>query len=167
MSEQLQIDMPEQQNIRLPRKQKIQLSEEQRLFIQEVKTGKNVLVDACIGSGKTTAIQYLCEDLPQKHILYLTYNKLLKVEAKTKIKNENVLVTNYHGFAYLALNKMGKSAGISDLIQKFNTEQPPIESYDLLILDEYQDIIFNVYLRITLLLIAFYCRNFSDLGGMT
>ena len=76
MSEQLQIDMPEQQNIRLPRKQKIQLSEEQRLFIQEVKTGKNVLVDACIGSGKTTAIQYLCDEMPQKHILYLTYNKL-------------------------------------------------------------------------------------------
>ena len=140
MSEQLQIVMPEQQNIRLPRKQKMQLSEEQRLFIQEVKTGKNVLVDACIGSGKTTAIQYLCEDLPQKHILYLTYNKLLKIDAKTKIKNENVLVTNYHGFAYLALKKIGKSAGISDLIQKFNTEQPPIESYDLLLLDEYQDI---------------------------
>ncbi|MGN1062190.1 MAG: hypothetical protein ACI4RO_03595, partial [Candidatus Scatosoma sp.] len=72
MGEQLQIDIPGQQNIQSTRKQKIQLSEEQRRFIQEVKTGKNVLVDACIGSGKTTAIQYLCDELPQKHILYLT-----------------------------------------------------------------------------------------------
>lgn len=47
--------------------------------------GKNVLVDACIGSGKTTAIQELCNALPAyKRILYLTYNRLLKLDAKDK-----------------------------------------------------------------------------------
>ena len=39
----------------------IRLSEEQKLFVNKALAGYNILVDACIGSGKTTAIQYLCQ----------------------------------------------------------------------------------------------------------
>lgn len=82
----------------------VSLSNEQIHFVNTALEGKNVLVEACIGSGKTTAIQYLCNVLPSnKSILYLTYNKLLKLEAKEKIKKSNVLVTNYHGFVYTYL----------------------------------------------------------------
>lgn len=116
------------------------LSNEQEMFIQRVLEGNNVLVDACIGSGKTTAIQHLCNVLPSnKKILYLTYNKLLKIDAKSKIKNKNAIVTNYHGFAYICLKRLGINAGISDLIQTFNKKKP-IVKYDILIIDEYQDI---------------------------
>lgn len=120
----------------------IELSEEQKKFIDIAKEGKNILVDACIGSGKTTAIQYLCDALPSTFkILYLTYNKLLKIDAKSKIKNSNVTVTNYHGLAYSALMKYKKfNTGISDLVQVFNKEKPFINKYDVLIIDEYQDI---------------------------
>lgn len=77
------------------------LSEEQSKFVEIAQKGKNILVDACIGSGKTTAIQALCKELPRdKKILYLTYNKLLKIDAKSKIHEKNVLVTNYHGQVY-------------------------------------------------------------------
>lgn len=117
------------------------LSDEQQKMIDCAKNGKNVLVDACIGSGKTTAIQYLCNALPEnKRILYLTYNKLLKIDARKKITNRNVTVTNYHGFAYVALNHIGVRTAVSDLIQTFNRKKPPTDSYDLLIIDEYQDI---------------------------
>ncbi len=119
----------------------INLSDEQLLFISKAKEGANILVDACIGSGKTTAIQRLCNELPfNLRILYLTYNKLLKIDAKAKIKNKNADVTNYHGFAYSALHRAGISTGVSDLIQRFNKEKPPIYHYDVLIIDEYQDI---------------------------
>jgi len=102
------------------------------------RQGRNILVDACIGSGKTTAIQHLCNVLPgHLRILYLTYNKLLKLDAKAKIKNANVTVTNYHGLAYAY---MGSGVGISDLIQTFNRQKPLLEHYDVLIIDEYQDI---------------------------
>lgn len=75
------------------------LTDEQQLFIDYVKQGRNVLVDACIGSGKTTAIQALCMELPKTmRILYLTYNKLLKLDAKAKIKRKGCTVTNYHSF---------------------------------------------------------------------
>ena len=117
------------------------LSEEQSKFVEIAQKGKNILVDACIGSGKTTAIQALCKELPRdKKILYLTYNKLLKIDAKSKIHEKNVLVTNYHGFAYMSLVRMGVKAGISDLIQKFINTRPNIAPYDVLIIDEYQDI---------------------------
>lgn len=119
----------------------IKLSSEQQLFIEKALQGENILVDACIGSGKTTAIQNLCNKLPsKKKILYLTYNKLLKLDAKSKIKRKNVTVTNYHGFTYVILQRCGVSVGISDLIQTFIQKKPPIGKYDILIIDEYQDI---------------------------
>ncbi len=114
---------------------------EQQNFIDCVLAGSNVLVDACVGSGKTTAIQQLCMVYPKnKRILYLTYNKLLKIDAKEKIKGRNINVTNYHGFAYSCLIRNGIRAGISDLIQVFLSKKPGVGSYDLLVLDEYQDI---------------------------
>lgn len=120
---------------------KITLSDEQSVFIDEAMSGKNILVEACIGSGKTTAIQELCNLIPRdKKVLYLTYNRLLKIDAKKKIKYNNVTVTNYHGYAYMVLSSLGIKAGISDLIQTYLAKAPKIEGYDVLIIDEYQDI---------------------------
>ncbi len=122
-------------------KNKILLSDEQNRFIEESLKGKNILVDACIGSGKTTAIQMLCKVLPvSKNILYLTYNRLLKADAQKKIKLNNVVVQNYHGFAYKCLKDIGISCGVNELVLKFNECEPPMEHFDVLIIDEYQDI---------------------------
>ena len=116
------------------------LSDEQKNFVNLALSGKNILVDACIGSGKTTSIQVLCNEFKGKKILYLTYNKLLKLDAQDKIHQKGVLVTNYHGFAYKMLKKKGITVGISDQIQTFINVKPKIPHYDVLIIDEYQDI---------------------------
>lgn len=121
--------------------QSISLSDEQEFFCSKALEGHNILVDACIGSGKTTAIQLLCDKLPkEKKILYLTYNRLLKIDAKTKIKVKNATVTNYHGFAFMSLKRIGINAGVNDMVGMFNEKKPPIVKYDVLIIDEYQDI---------------------------
>ena len=119
----------------------IQLSEEQQDFVNKALEGHNILVNACIGSGKTTAIQLLCNQLPKKKkILYLTYNKLLKLDAKAKIRNTNVKVQNYDGIASTYLYRMGIKTGYGDQIPRFNEVKPVIDRYDILIIDEYQDI---------------------------
>lgn len=119
----------------------IQLSEEQQNFVNKALEGHNILVNACIGSGKTTAIQLLCNQLPKKkRILYLTYNKLLKLDAKSKIRNTNVKVQNYDGIASTYLYRMGIKTGYGDQIPRFNEVKPVIDRYDILIIDEYQDI---------------------------
>lgn len=117
------------------------LSDEQQELIRLAKEGKNVLVDACIGSGKTTAIQVLCEELNDKQILYLTYNRLLKIDAQDKITNKRVHVQNYHGFAWERVSNSGERLGVGDLIQTFIKQDPPLgKKYDVLVLDEYQDV---------------------------
>lgn len=119
----------------------VELSTEQAIFIEEAIKGKNILVDACIGSGKTTAIQSLCQRLPQnKHILYLTYNRLLKLDAQKRITNKNVVVNNYHGFAYSVLAKNIIFDSVQNLIKRFLREKPEIDCFDVIVIDEYQDI---------------------------
>ncbi|WP_238543489.1 hypothetical protein [Metamycoplasma alkalescens] len=54
-------------------KDKIELVEEQKRLIDFALDGKNVLVDACIGSGKTTTIQILCEKLPIDKKFYILH----------------------------------------------------------------------------------------------
>ena len=118
-----------------------QLSEEQQYFVDKALEGCNILVNACIGSGKTTAIQKLCYKIsPRKKILYLTYNTLLKLDAREKIKRFNVTVQNYNGIAGLYLYRNNISASRNDAITRFNEVKPTIDHYDVLIIDEYQDI---------------------------
>lgn len=118
------------------------LSSEQQEFVHLALSGKNVLCDACIGSGKTSTINVLCDAYPpERRILYLTYNRLLKLDAKDKIKNGNVLVQNYHGFASLLLNKKGiRNCGQGEQLAMVLEKKIPIPPIDTLIIDEYQDI---------------------------
>ncbi len=127
-----------------PAKPRFPLSDEQQEFMRlAMDPGKyNILVEACIGSGKTTAIQRLCEAFAgTKKVLYLTYNKLLKLDAKAKIHScKGVTVMNYHGFCYMGLCRIGVKSGVSDILKTYIEHAPPVNPYDVLLIDEYQDL---------------------------
>jgi superfamily II DNA or RNA helicase len=64
-------------------------SKEQFKIVNDVLNGKNIIVDAVAGSGKTTTILHIGERLKEsnKKILVLTYNKKLEIDTKNKILN--------------------------------------------------------------------------------
>ena len=65
-------------------------SKEQQVVIQTMKEGFNVQVDAVAGSGKTTTVLSLADQMSDKIIVQLTYNSELKeevVQKKTKYIN--------------------------------------------------------------------------------
>ena len=65
----------------------MKLSEEQQHILNVTKTGVNVVVDAVAGTGKTTLILSIADELPDTQILQMTYNKSLKFEVREKIEN--------------------------------------------------------------------------------
>lgn len=119
------------------------LSAEQQAVVDAAAKGHDVIVDAAIGSGKTSTIQDLCARLSATtRILYLTYSRLLKADAQDRVGGARV--QNYHGVVYPHLQRLGISCGIGESVQVFNDNfeaiRPGFEQYDLLVVDEYQDI---------------------------
>lgn len=128
----------------MQRYDEIKLSEEQNKIIELVGEGKNIFVDACIGAGKTTLLNAISESFPRKKILYLTYNKLLKEDAKKKIRSRNTEVHNYHGFVFKYLMsyrlRYTHQDGIKNFIRNVHNGTIRVPQYDLILIDEYQDI---------------------------
>jgi len=121
------------------------LTTEQQIIVDSVKEGKNILVDACIGSGKTSVLEEIYKQNKTKDILYLTFNTLLKLEAKSRLpKRKGSLVTNYHGFVYPYLMRVHEKTSISESLKKFvevyNKGKILLNHWDILLIDEYQDI---------------------------
>lgn len=120
------------------------LSKEQQYAVDVALEGDDIFIDAVIGSGKTTVLNEIAKNLKDKVILYLTYNKLLKEDAKSKINLKNIEIHNYHGFVYKYLLRAGLSYtntnGIRDFVALVENKRLKVQQYDVILVDEYQDI---------------------------
>ena len=124
------------------------VSEEQQCVIDYVKNGYNVQVDACAGSGKSTTILSTARELEDKTFLLITYNKSLRKEIKEKVENlelGNVTVHTYHS---LAVSIYNPDAYIDKTMRLLisNNDPPKMRiPYDIIVLDEVQDMTFLYY----------------------
>lgn len=75
-------------------------TEEQLDIIRTVAKGENLVINAFAGSGKTTTLEMIAEEMNNKRILYLVYNKSMEQEAKKRFKQEYVKITTIHSLAY-------------------------------------------------------------------
>jgi hypothetical protein len=117
------------------------ISDEQRNILQKLKSGNNVIIDSVAGSGKTTTNLYIALENPSSSILLLTYNSKLRIETRAKqncLGLVNMEVHTYHSFCV----KYYDHACYTDIqIIKLlkNVTKTKIPSYDIIVLDETQD----------------------------
>ena len=120
------------------------ISKQQSKILEQLENGKNVLIDAVFGSGKTTSIIEICKYFPKKKIIILTYNAKLKLETRNRLKNlklKNAEVYTYHALAVKYYSIKGKNDVGLEMIVK-NKEKYPLQgdiNLDIIILDEVQD----------------------------
>ena len=62
------------------------MSEEQRYVLDIIRSGKNVVVDACAGSGKSTTILSIAKELNGKQLRQFTYNSQLRFDVKETVR---------------------------------------------------------------------------------
>jgi hypothetical protein len=134
------------------------VSSEQAIIIDHIKDGKNVVVDACAGSGKSTTILSCAKAMPTKRFLQITYNSMLRMEIKEKVQSlniQNIIVHTYHS---LAVAKYSKNAftdtGLRQVLYQNMPSLTQIKPQDVIVLDEAQDMTF-LYFQF----VVKYCRE--------
>ena len=109
---------------------------------------RNIVVNAVAGSGKTTTISNIANACKDQSILTLTYNKQLKDETKKKCDinlQENIDVYNFHSFVFHKYSECGKDdKGMEEVIRTAKQPTEPF-SYDIIIIDEIQDMKLSFY----------------------
>lgn len=117
-------------------------SEEQQLVINNLSLGKNVIVDSCAGSGKTTTIGSCALQLPHLRFLLVTYNLDLKndvIHTFQKYKVMNVETFTFHGLAVKFYSSdCHNDMGIRRIMRNDNKPRQ-VNQYDVIVLDEAQD----------------------------
>lgn len=125
-------------------------SDEQLRVIKNI-CNSNLIVEAVAGSGKTTTALLAAKAHNDKNFLLLTFNRRLSDETKVKIEKlglKNIQVYTYHKFASVLYNQVTKDNVI--LTENLKTKKMNIrKKYDVLILDESQDMSYLYYKLIT------------------
>lgn len=122
-------------------------SEEQKKILEKFNTGKNIIIESVAGSGKSTTLLLCAKSVPKKSCLILTYNKDLRFDTEKRIKRwglSNIGVYTYHAFASLMYERTINND--EKLITALNDDTPgKIPEYDVLMLDEVQDMSDTLY----------------------
>jgi hypothetical protein len=125
------------------------LSEEQQIILNYIKEGYNIKVDAVAGSGKSTTVLSIAKENPDKKVLQLTYNASLRAEIKEKVKSHELTNLHIHTYHSLAVKYYLSTAytdtGIRYILYHGLPCSQPIPHYDILVIDEAQDMTLIYY----------------------
>ena len=121
-------------------------SEEQKQISKYTQDGYNVIVNSVAGSGKSSTVITVAKDLPKKSFLHITFNSMLRLEFKEKLKTLNITNIDVHTYHSLAVKHYSKDAHTDSGLKKilFNNVIPfipkkEIPKFDIVVLDEAQD----------------------------
>ena len=135
-------------NHKQPEKLEFPTDEQKNIIEAAFAKNCNIVVNAVAGSGKTTTISNIANACKGQSILALTYNKQLKDETKKKCDinlQENIDVYNFHSFVFHKYSECGKDGkGMEKIIRTAKQPTEPF-SYDIIIIDEIQDMTIPLY----------------------
>lgn len=122
----------------------IKTSEEQQLILISFNEGNNIAIEACAGSGKTTAIILLALANPNKQFIVFTYNRRLSDETKERLNKfgiTNVEIQTYHGFCtkYFSPSHNDTMLARSLYASPHEGSMARLKMFDVFIIDEMQD----------------------------
>lgn len=119
------------------------LSDEQSHIIDQIKVGKNVIVQAVAGSGKSSTVLSAAAQMPERTFLQVTYNASLRAEIKEKVKAlglTNIKIHTYHSLAVrYYLPNCFTDTGLRRILYHDLAPRTEIQSIDVLVIDETQD----------------------------
>ncbi|KAF8250251.1 P-loop containing nucleoside triphosphate hydrolase protein [Wilcoxina mikolae CBS 423.85] len=126
--------------------QRLQLSGQQSSAIEALKTNKNLIINACAGSGKTTLCLEMAKSMPERQFLLLVYNTRLMEQTQVRVRDEyglkNISVYNYHSLGYdFYTAECATDEGLKRIVEDDMPVQDgkTLPQFDVLILDEQQD----------------------------
>lgn len=128
-------------------------SEEQLDIIHSIENN-NLIVDSVAGSGKTTLNLHIARELETLEILLLTYNARLKEETRckaTQLGISNLEIHSYHSFAVKYLNPDAFTDEVLKRTLENGYSLKTLPYYDLIIIDEAQDLTPLYYKLVALL----------------
>lgn len=110
-----------------------------------INCNKNMIINSNPGAGKTTTSLMFCDKNKDKKIIILTYNSMLKIEVREKIKNKQLNNCEVHSYHSLMTSYYDNSnyddEHISKIIKKNININKSVEPVDIFIIDETQDMI--------------------------
>ena len=126
----------------------IKLSDEQ---LSIVNSNNNMMILATAGSGKSFSILHFALKYPTKRMIQITYNNMLKHEIRKKVNIldiNNLLVHTYHSLAVGFYDHYAYTdEGIKNILIK-NTPCKINVNFDVILIDETQDMMTDYYLLI-------------------
>ena len=127
------------------------LSPEQSDIVRWIREGSSCISDSVPGSGKTTTGISIAREIPDKRILCLTFSSSLKAEGRDRVLQlPNMSVESYNSCMLCYYGKGGCSKQeVCEILEEDTTPIKKSESFDILILDETQDmnILFYRFVR--------------------
>ena len=125
------------------------LSDEQNHIIDELNKGKNVIVCAVAGSGKSSTVLSAAAQMPDRQFIQVTYNASLRLEIKEKVEQlclTNIEIHTYHSLAVrYYLPNCFTDAGLRRILYNNIAPRDEIALVDVLVIDEAQDMTLLYY----------------------
>jgi len=126
----------------------------------------NIIVDSVAGSGKTTTSMSMASAYPSKRFLLLTYNSDLRKETRQRAQVLGISNIDVHTFHSLGYGYANTKCSTDTGLIKFVNKPHPLEigTYDIIIIDECQDMRMILYRFTTHVIASATCPRLCVIG---